>query len=359
MANPKRGKLVSIIWRGNLGSYTYPPKELQGLTPEQHCQKQYSQTGEGYFEKKNVGEDVCMLKTGGYFSETRDKYLPVWSYYYEVIEDIVLTPQTVATVPANRKRTTIGVGEAIDILSDIPVYWDMSSDLVVPNKVKTTALSKSIRLTALGKSGSVVIKAKTKYKEASITIKIIEPTGVKYELDYKDDKPRIYHPKGGYELVVGLRIIVQPVTVNFDGIVFQELDSAAVCSGVFNDGKVHCHLADGGKGKEPGKQCNGEGTIFPVISTGFLLNRVKGFDMVGGGENDPNKIKNLPASSAMKLNIGIRWKLSKNTATWKKFSQPVKQAVILYKSGNITVSKGNYSKTLTINDSYPDKNVLW
>ncbi|WP_037587355.1 hypothetical protein [Stenoxybacter acetivorans] len=175
MANPKRNKLLRVIWRGGLGGYTYPPEELKGLTPEQHCQEQINQRKKGKFEKVSEGEDVCLLPTGGYFVEERDKLLPVWSYQYEVIEDILLSTEVISVTPPEKNRTTIIMGEKIKIISDIPVYWEVSSDLVTPGQIKTTSTSKSITLTALDKAGAVTITARTEHKQKSITIKIIEP----------------------------------------------------------------------------------------------------------------------------------------------------------------------------------------
>jgi len=262
---------------------------------------------------------------------------------------------TKATLPSNWKRTTIGVGETVSITANQAVKWEVTSDLVT--KVRET--STSLVITAKDTAGSVTVIAKTECDEKRITFKILEPIGVEYQLDTVivngKSIPRIYHPRGGYELKVGLKITLLPKEVNFENVFFFEMDSASVDSGVFNDGKVHCHIERGSF--LPGYRCPKVHGVNVHNGNNGEHNIVGEFDQVGGGENDPNKIKNLPEISAMHTDIELGWSLVKKLEGMKKLPQ-VKQSVILYRDGRMTVSKGNFSKTVRRNDSFEDPSVI-
>lgn len=262
---------------------------------------------------------------------------------------------TKATLPSNWKRTTIGVGETVSITANQAVKWEVNSDLVT--KVRET--STSLVITAKDTAGSVTVIAKTECDEKRITFKILEPIGVEYQLDTVivngKSIPRIYHPRGGYELGVGLKITLLPKEVNFENVFFFEMDSASVDSGVFNDGKVHCHIERGSF--LPGYKCPKVHVVNVHNGNNGEHNIAGEFDQVGGGENDPNKIKNLPEISAMHTDIELGWSLVQKLEGMKKLPQ-VKQSVILYRDGRMTVSKGNFSKTVRRNDSFEDPSVI-
>lgn len=68
--------------------------------------------------------------------------------------------------------------------------------------------------------------------------------------------------------------------------------------------------------------------------------------------------KNLPASSAMHLDIPVRWKLSSSNA-WKTMSTKVKQSILLLKNGKMTIRKGNFSKVFKRGDSFEKNDFLY
>lgn len=344
MAKKYRGKLSSVYGgRSAAGRDFIPLNQLKGMTPRQHCAKEIEKSKGGEFKTLSEREDVCMLPSYNYLGG--GSYLaPVFSYYYEVYEKIELTSETIFTLPANRKRTTIGVGESVVIKSNIPVEWEISKGLMVVNLKE----SKKLQITALDKAGSVTITAKTKYDKATIVFSIVVPSGVSYSQQYywMSVEPMIYHPKDGYQAVVGLRAILQPTTVNFGNLLVQEVDVPSVNTGIFDDGKVYCHNKTAQNG-----QCVVNNDFTSVNIMAGIYNLIGTHDIVGGGESNPEKIVNLPTSSTMNLDIPIKWKLKDSNAV-KTMPKKVRQTITLLKNGTITVQKGNFSQTFKKSDSY-------
>ena len=291
MAKKIRGKLSAIYGgRASAGRDTLPLSILNGMTPKQHCEKLVAERGgKGHFETISESEDACMLYSCNFYGNCFEG--AEYSYYYEVYEKIELTSETIFTLPANRKRTTIGVGESVVIKSNVPVEWEISKGLVSVGVQE----GQKLQITALDKVGSVTITAKNKYDKATIIFSIIEPNGISYaqQVYANTSEPMIYHPKNGCVAVVGLRVTLLPTTVNFGNLLFQEVDVASIDSGIFNDGKLHCHNGAPINGK-----CSTH-TVTSINTFNGMHNLAGTHDVVGGGEDDPNKLKNLPASSAV------------------------------------------------------------
>lgn len=344
MTKKIRGKLNAIYGgRASAGRDTLPLSILNGMTPKQHCEKLVSERGgKGYFTTISESEDACMLYSCNYYGNcfTGVEY----SYHYDVYEKIELTSETVFTLPKNRQRKVIGVGESVVITSNIPVSWEISRGLVIIDLQDNQKLI----ITALNKAGSVTITAKTDYDRVSIVFSIIEPSDISYSQQYywMTTEPMQYHPKNGYQAVVGLRAILQPMTVNFGNLSVQEVDVQSVNTGIFNDGKVYCHNAVARKGK-----CVVNKKFIDVSTMAGIYNLIGTHDVVGGGEDNPKKIENLPASSTMNLDIPIKWKVVGSSSV-KTMPKKIKQSVILLKNGTITVRKGNFSKTFKKTDSF-------
>lgn len=227
---------------------------------------------------------------------------------YEAYCKIELTSETAAKLPKNRNRTTIGVGEAVTVRSNIPVLWEIQSNLVNPSSVKSKTPSNEISFSALDKAGSVTVRAKTQHDQKSITFSIIEPVSLSYSLARNEDNsPMIFHEKEAYIAIIGLVTTVHPKTVNFYKVVFRESNEPSKDSGVFLEkGKIHCHATK--ETRKAGTKCPRAGTI-PVKDKGEEYNILSDYDVVGGGENDPKKITRLPSESSMKTDIDIFWGL--------------------------------------------------
>ena len=264
-----------------------------------------------------------------------------------------LTSLTEATLPANRQRTTIGVGEVVTVTTNQPVTWTISGSLVYKRQETST----SFTFMAQHEVGSILITAQTECEMQQLSFAVVDPNGINYELDsvniHGSLVPRIYHKKGGYEFVVGLRMTLLPTSVNFGNLFFNEIDSASIDTGVFNDGKVHCHIS----GSQPrGSVCK-EFHELRVHDENGKHNIIGAFDTVGGGENDPRKIKNLPDISEMRLRIETQWRVMTNLRR-KTMGDTVEQIVRLHNNGQIYVMKGNFSMTVNKDDSFEDRRVI-
>lgn len=264
-----------------------------------------------------------------------------------------LTSLTEATLPANRQRTTIGVGEVVTVTTNQPVTWTISGSLVYKRQETST----SFTFMAQHEVGSILITAQTECEMQQLSFQVIGPYGINYELDSVNKHgslvPRIYHKKGGYEFVVGLRMTLLPTSVNFGNLFFNEIDSASIDTGVFNDGKVHCHIS----GSQPrGSICKGFHEL-RVHDENGKHNIIGAFDVVGGGENDPRKIRNLPDISEMRLRIETQWRVMTNLRR-KTMGDTVEQMVRLHNNGQMYVMKGNFSMTINKDDSFEDRRVI-
>ncbi|OSI10561.1 hypothetical protein BWD07_10460 [Neisseria canis] len=265
---------------------------LKGMTPEQHCQQEIKKSsGKGYFKKQSPGEDVCMLP-GGYFSGGNLE--GVFSYYYDTYEKIELSSETTATLPKNRTRTTIGVGEEVTIYSNTPVKWQVNTSLI--NSSVPQGLSNRFTFTALDKAGSVTITAKHDYDEESITFSIIEPKEVKFKLAKK------VHIKDVMGTGFTADMFILPNTVNFSAIQFRELESYARGSGILSDatGQPHGDYKDGGSKWLECFYSNGK------------PNYLNGTDLAYGGRNDYPVPLPLPESGNVTFFIYYEWKLGKH-----------------------------------------------
>jgi hypothetical protein len=86
-------------------------------------------------------------------------------------------------------------------------------------------------------------------------------------------------------------------------------------------------------------------------------NIIGAFDVVGGGENDPRKIRNLPDISEMRLRIETQWRVMTNLRR-KTMGDTVEQIVRLHNNGQMYVMKGNFSMTINKDDSFEDRRVI-
>ena len=141
----------------------------------------YSNLAGGGLHKESLTEAAArakaaeMRKKGYQFGESElpAKYSCWWgdpafqhiTIEYEAYCKIELTSETAAKLPKNRDRTTIGVGEAVTVRSNIPMLWEIQSNLVNPSSVKSKTPSNEISFSALDKAGSVTVRAKTQHDQ--------------------------------------------------------------------------------------------------------------------------------------------------------------------------------------------------
>lgn len=134
-----------------------------------------------------------------------------------------LTSQTAATLPKDRNRTTIGVGETVTVTANQPVTWEVRGSLL--SKVQKTA--SSIRFTASDQVGNITITAKTVDCgiSQSIQFSVIAPSGIKFV------KKQELHVQNILDAGFIAHLYLLPDTVNFYNVQIRELDSPAIASG--------------------------------------------------------------------------------------------------------------------------------
>src|SRR5688572_21583548 len=89
-----------------------------------------------------------------------------------------ITSETKATSPANRARTTIGIGEDVDLtVSPGPGTWTITSGKGSLSSPSGT----TVTYTAPDRASTVTIQASGPGCTCSITVKVIEPTGLLFE----------------------------------------------------------------------------------------------------------------------------------------------------------------------------------
>lgn len=139
--------------------------------------------------------------------------------------------QTVATVPSNRERTTIGVAEEVDISvlpANLGAYtWQVSSGgSLSENSGGTT------QLTAGNIAGTPTVALKLGSRTlTNISYNVIEPTGVYYE------KSDLNEGDWGVFPIVKLftHIYLLPETVNFNNVRIKEGFTNAIRTGYFDN----------------------------------------------------------------------------------------------------------------------------
>jgi hypothetical protein len=352
-------KVVSLFALSSLGCRQLPLSTLKGLPPMEHCALH-----KGEFITLSERTDRCVTARGKVFSDDDpDSIIAGYDYDYEMVgsEDgkIELTSVTENTFPAPRSRRNIGVGEVVTIESNVGVKWDIDNKKLVSIVKHRT---KELCIRAKDKGGICTITASYKHKgkiiKNSIKFIIVEPKMLRYSLaKYQDYKPlegkgaMLYHSKGTYEGLVGLRIQLLPISVNFSNVLVRELNCASVNTGYFKDviKGPNCHIHIPGD-----TQCTGNGNEVNFKAIDNTINIANTFDIVGGGDNDPKA--DIGDGGSMKLTIPLEWRLDKSD-NWKSMGS-VMQNIVLWANGNITISKGNFSRTFTKNDDYPDRTFV-
>jgi GT2 family glycosyltransferase len=139
-----------------------------------------------------------------------------------------ITSQTVATIPANRNRTTIGVGEEIALtFSQNNAAWSLTG----PGSLSANS-GKTVIFTASATPGTARITANGSSPHCTATIQftIIAPSGV---TGRRAPGTAIRHTKDRPDSGFKAEMYLTPDTVSFQFLSFKELDVPAVATGVY------------------------------------------------------------------------------------------------------------------------------
>jgi YD repeat-containing protein len=142
-----------------------------------------------------------------------------------------LTTQTVATIPSNRSRTKLGVGEVTTLrlspAPNCPVTWGLSGG---SGAISGTSGS-SITFTAHERASTATVTATVNGNQRSITYNVVEPV-TESAIRFSTDN----FPAGIQGAGMILKITIAPTDVSFQNVESQEVSGPATSiSGYFTD----------------------------------------------------------------------------------------------------------------------------
>ena len=230
-----------------------------------------------------------------------------------------LTSQTFATVPSNRARTRIGVGEEVTLTYSCgSATWSKSGGGTL-----SSTSGASVTFTAPDRAGSVTITATGSGCTKSITLTIVEPSGLVMR---RASGSGVRHTTGRPEAGFRATPHFQPADVSFYNIETREQDVAAVASGAYS--------VWSGIGHSPNSSFISSGTA--VAGVGTPMN---GVDNIYSG--DPG---GSPPFAPGVLTFNIPWEFRVGAGTPKVFAT-VQHRQSINAAGDVTISKGGVSVT--------------
>jgi len=239
-----------------------------------------------------------------------------------------INTKTVATVPKNRKRTTIGVGEEVTL-----TFSAGSANWTITGGKLSATIGTKVTFTAPDRAVSITITATGSACSASITFTIIEPSGVSMK---RVSGTNVLHTQGTPSVGIKTDIYILPSTVSFENIDISEDDAIGIVTGYFIgtslDGIHHAG--------------HGAGTWVPVGTV------TAGNGSKVDGHDDAHVILNASFGtpySAGTFDWAIPWKFRVGSGTAKKFTT-VHQRFTIDSNGAMTVSKAGASGSANLND---------
>lgn len=236
-----------------------------------------------------------------------------------------ITSQTVATVPKDRTRTTIGVGEEVNLtFSPGSASWSTSG-----GRLSATTGTK-VRFTAPDRATSVTIQAVGSSCTAKIEFTVIEPTGVMME---RNPGTGTWHTHGIPSVGMRLRIFILPVHVSFENISIIEGDCVGKVTGYFIGTSLD------------GIHHSGHGAGTPVTVGTVVEGRGSKVDGVDTAQSGHCNFGTPYRNGGFTWNIP--WSFRVGTGAWKQFAT-VSQKFTINTAGTMTVTKGA-STSATLN----------
>lgn len=148
-----------------------------------------------------------------------------------------ITSQTVATSPANRARTRIGVGEEVELtVNPAPATWAITSGggTLTPNSGNQT----TVTYTADDAAGPVTITATGAGCTCSITLTVVQPASVSME---RKAGTNLEHTNGWPDCGWLGKQWIHPDDINFYNIERREVDSKSVGTGSYTSFNGNFH----------------------------------------------------------------------------------------------------------------------
>ncbi len=176
--------------------------------------------------------------------------------------------ETVATVPADRTRKKVGVGEDVELTLEpsslSQVTWSISG-----NGTLSATTGNPVTFTAHDRASTPTITASYGGGSCSVTFTVVEPSGAIIE---QEPGTGVWHIQGQPSCGFKGRPYIQPDDVSFENIEIREGEVNAVCTGYFTYQNGLLHSA---------------GSWVPVgpVTTG-KGSKVDGVDTIQGGSDN-------------------------------------------------------------------------
>jgi hypothetical protein len=233
-----------------------------------------------------------------------------------------VTSQTVATVPSNRARTRIGVGETVNLTctggTGTPT-WTAS-----PTGVGTLSATsgQNITYTAPDRANTVTITATAGASAPPIAFTIVEPSDVKLQ---KRPNSKANHVINTASTGVVIDVFILPADVSFQNISVQESDVNAVGTGCFQ-----AYYANNNVGHNPNTS---------PTAIGPPDNDTSGSKMTG-----PDLADGTGSKCQGGWSWTIPWSFQVGSGSQKQFATVV-QSMSITAAGQATINKVSQSQT--------------
>jgi hypothetical protein len=235
-----------------------------------------------------------------------------------------ITSQTLASDPADRSRTTIGVGEEVTLtVSPGPATWAVSGGGTVSPSSGT-----SLTFRAGDRAGCATVTATGGSGSCSISFTVVEPSGIKMSRT-----SLVRHKKGKPDCGFLARPYVLPDTVSFQNIEVREKNSKATATGYFSPFNNITH--------QPATQTESDWYTVQECCTG-LGSPADCHDQIYSGYT------NKPVGVGL-MTFPITWEFRVGGGA-EKAMPDFEQRHEVTATGDCTTSKGGASETTHLND---------
>lgn len=286
-----------------------------------------------------TGSGPCPLIAGRQIAGSSSSCYPISSSGGFIPEPVpppppcaILSHTTVATLPTNRTRTTIGVAEDVNISSNGDGWTTTGAGLVNAN------VGSAVTLSGGADAGTVTVTANGGDTDAcsgtaSVTFTVIAPSGT----TYVRSGPTA-HIAGRPYIAMNMDLYLVPPTVSFQNLYFLELDANVTASGVWN-----CPFI-----VNSGHSPNPDPTQVLPIAVG-IGSQVAGFDTAASGDcGDPPPFE----SSTTSVSIPDVYVVGQTGPRSSPYTYVTQQAILNAagpNGGTLILIKGNAVANAAVN----------
>jgi hypothetical protein len=266
-----------------------------------------------HVERINLGGGSCPGQGG-----------TVVSFTLDVLE---LTSETVATIPADRKRKRIGVGEKV-VMTVVPRRvtgtWSVTGQGVLSSTAGSTTT-----LTAEDRGGAATVSISVGSANCSSDFTVVEPAGIRMR---RWAGSGIKHTQHRPDSGLRTEIFLTPADVSFRNVQYREVDIGAVASGVY--APFH------GIGHDASPATITVGDVVPGLGS-----KANGIDSIYSG--DPGT---PPPFAPGSIRFSIPYEFKVGTGSFKRFTIVEQLSTLAADGVTLTSSKAGASVSIRVGD---------